>query len=186
MSVERFENFLSQQVAEKVESKPFDWTTRRNRWIRHLDLFYKSVESFLQSYINEKKVKIFYGREDISEFINGKTERYEVKNAIISFGTNRIELKPMGTIMVGCKGCVNLIGPKGKASFLLVESAASGLKISFSVKTKSNEEVTKDREFSKEEEWEWKILESSTAEFLARILREVIGEFQKKVYNSVN
>ena len=147
MSNKKFEEFLNQQT-ENAESKAIDWNEKKGNWIKDLDSFYGSIESYLKPYIEEGKIKITYGGKKIFEEHIGE---YEVKNAIIFFGSNKVKLEPIGTNLIGIKGRVDLIGPNGKVKFFLV--TPNGPNISVQI---GKPPLPEEKEF--EEECAWKIV----------------------------
>lgn len=155
MSNSRFEDFLNKQNSQS-QSTMVDWNIELNEWKESLESLYKEIQSFLQPYIQEEKINLSYQIIKIEEENIGE---YEVQEALISFGNNAVKLVPIGTNLIGAKGRVDLIGPKGKIRFVLVNSAATAPKISFRVCIQG-EEHPEEEECPEEIKWEWKIATS--------------------------
>ncbi|MDP8239928.1 MAG: hypothetical protein P9X24_12630 [Candidatus Hatepunaea meridiana] len=152
MANKEFDEFLKRQASHS-QSKKIDWAAKRSEWIEYLDRFYKTIESYLKSYVDEGKIKISYYKKEIFEQYIGE---YEAQTATISLGANRLKLDPIGTNLIGSKGRVDLIGPNGKIKFVLVDSAASAPKISARVYIKGEKPPSKEK-LPEVTSWAWKI-----------------------------
>lgn len=149
-----FDDFVNQQIAKEEPS--IDWTRRRDDWIRHLDEFYQLAEGFLQKYIDQGKVRITTATKQITEEHIGS---YDVKSLEVQIGTIKVLLDPIGTLIVGAKGRVDMRregmdGPYGTVKFVLVPKTASSPTIRVIVRDSSSE--TKDEPEPIVEEWAWK------------------------------
>ncbi len=147
----KFEEFLNQQIKD-TESNSINWDKKKDDWLRHLDSFYSSIESLLKPYIEEKKIKIAYGKKKIFEKHIGD---YEAKNAIIFIGANKIKLEPIGTNLIGVKGRVDLIGLNGKIKFVLVNSTANAPNISAQIGI--GKPYLPEEKQPEVKSWDWKI-----------------------------
>ena len=143
-----FDDFVNQQIAKEEPS--IDWTRRRDDWIRHLDEFYQLAEGFLQKYIDQGKVRITTATKQITEEHIGS---YNVKSLEVEIGTIKVRLDPIGTLIVGAKGRVDMCGPHGMVKFVLVPKTASSSAIRVIDRDSSSE--TKD-EPEPVKEWAWK------------------------------
>ena len=143
-----FDDFVNQQ--DKKEP-PIDWTQRRDDWKKHLDEFYQLVEGFLQKYIDQGKVHITTATKQITEEHIGS---YDVKSLEVQIGIIKVRLDPIGTLIVGAKGRVDMLGPHGTVKFVLVPKTASSPTIRVIVRDSYSE--TKDEPEPIVEEWAWK------------------------------
>jgi hypothetical protein len=102
---------------------------------------------------------------------------------IVQIGRRQITMTPVGTLLVGAKGRVDVVGPAGRTRFVLVSSEASSpvIKVTVSIGGKPDSlapEVT-----PKEIKWAWKIATSPptisyielTQESLFQVLMEVVN-----------
>ena len=129
MANKNFDEFLERQ-ASHTQSTKIDWAAELNEWIKYLNGFYETIESYLKPYVDEGKIEISYGKKKIFEESIGE---YEAQTVTISLGANKLKLNPIGTNLIGAKGRIDLIGPNGKIRFVLVDSAASAPRISVRV-----------------------------------------------------
>ncbi len=132
MANKRFDEFIKRQ-ASHTQSTKFDWAAELIEWINYLDKFYETIESYLKPYVDKGKVKISYSKKKIFEENIGE---YEARAATISLGTNKLKLDPIGTMLIGAKGRIDMIGPNGKIRFVLVDSAISGPRVEVRIYTK--------------------------------------------------
>jgi hypothetical protein len=90
-------------------------------------------------------------------------------------------MTPIGTLLIGAKGRVDVVGPAGRARLVLVNSIASGPTIRVTVSIGGKPEPPTAEVEPKEITWEWKIATSPpairyielTQESLFRALMEV-------------
>ncbi len=119
MGTQSFDDFVRQQQ-ETVGT--FDWAQEKDAWLQHLKLLYNSVSDFLQSYVEKGEIKIVYVDATLTEEDIGT---YPVKELAIKIGRGDVLLKPVGTRIFGARGRVDIIGPRGRAQLILVDSKAN-------------------------------------------------------------
>lgn len=143
-----FDDFVNQQIAKEEPS--IDWTQIRDDWIKHLDEFYQLAEEFLQKYIEQGKVHITWITKQINEEHIGS---YDVKSLEVQIGTIKVRFDPIGTLVLGVKGRVDMHGPHGTVKFVLVPKTDSSPTIRVIQESK-----VKDEQEPVIEELAWKIL----------------------------
>jgi hypothetical protein len=153
MSKKEFTEFISRQKPPVTkEEKPIDWAAQKEEWLKYLSDLYRMVESFLKEYTDSGKIALQYKNIELSEENIG---RYTVQAMTLTFGTNRITLTPIGTLLIGTKGRVDMIGPKGPVRLILADKDSTGIRVTVRVldaNTPAVEEVTKPIN------WEWKVV----------------------------
>ena len=118
MSNRKFDQFLESQK----RPVPMDASARRSWWLGRLNDFYTLVESFLQEYIHAQKISTARIKLQIHE---EQTGAYDAEALSIFVGSNEVQLRPVGTYLIGARGRVDLVGPMGKVHFVLVEEDAN-------------------------------------------------------------
>ena len=78
-----------------------------------------------------------------------------MKSLEVHIGTIKVQFEPIGTIIFGAKGRVDMHGPHGTVKFVLVPKTASSSTIRVIVRDSSSE--TKEEPEPIVEEWAWKI-----------------------------
>jgi len=117
MSNRKFEQFLETQQ----RLLPMDASERRTWWLERLEEFYALIESFLTDYIHSQKISITRMKLQINEELTGP---YDATALTVHVGANEVNLRPIGTYLIGARGRVDLVGPVGKVHFVLVEKDA--------------------------------------------------------------
>ncbi len=119
MGTHSFDDFVKQQ---RETVRTFDWTKEKDEWLRHLGMLYKSVTNYLRPYVERGEIKIAYLDATLTEDDIGS---YPVKELAITIGRSQVRLEPIGTRLLGARGRVDMIGPRGKVQFLLVNRKAT-------------------------------------------------------------
>jgi|SRR5271154_5029891 len=151
MEKSRFDEFVEDQLKTKTED--IDWASKKAQWQANVKGFYREVESFLKSYTKSGKIQIKYDETTLREDYIGE---YKVERAIILLGAHSISLQPIGTNLFGARGRIDMIGPRGKVTFVLVDKESDKPKLSVSVSTKVHGKAVQEKEKTPKE-WAWKI-----------------------------
>lgn len=162
MSARRYANtefgaFVKRQHASVAETERADWAKERNDWLRHLTELYNRTELFLADYIKTGEIKLHYRDIEINEENIGS---YSARQMILKIGPQEIVMTPIGTLLIGAKGRVDVVGPAGRARLVLVDSKTSGPTIKVSVSAGGNSELPAAKAEPNEIKWEWKIATS--------------------------
>lgn len=134
MGTQDFARFVEKQQ-ELAASSSIDWGKMRDEWLSDLDALYQTVRGFLEKYIENGSITVsFTGIELIEENLGS----YEARKMEIKIGAQRIYLVPVGTLIVGSKGRVDVEGTAGRAQLLLLDERAKNpadlIKITVNIK----------------------------------------------------
>ena len=173
-----FDTFVRLQQPVLEEGEAVDWAKERDEWVSHLKELYDQIESFLAKYIEIGEIKRSYSDITLNEENIGS---YTARQMILKIGRQEIRLTPVGTLLIGAKGRVDVEGPAGRTRFLLVNSEASRPTIKVTVSIGGKPEPPAAEAAPKEIKWAWKIATSPptiryielTPESLFRALMEV-------------
>ncbi len=161
VTTKEFEEFVKRQKSSAAAEPPVDWDKERRDWIAHLDALYEKVESFLKKYKDEGSIGIEYKETELFEENLGT---YPVRTMIIQIGRQAINLTPVGTLLIGSKGRVDVEGPYGKAALVLVDKDTFSPYQLLRVKIiDPKERAQPETENEKKIEWAWKIATRSPA-----------------------
>jgi len=152
MSKKDFENLLKKHES-KSEEKEINWEEQKNEWLTFISQFYSLVESWLAPYKSEEKLSYEYKKTQITEDYIGT---YDVDVMIVDFAGQKLTLEPIGTLLIGTKGRIDMEGARGRVQFILVDKESKGMKVSVSISI--NNEPPPKKEERKEPEWTWKIV----------------------------
>ncbi|WP_202369639.1 hypothetical protein [Pseudomonas sp. MWU318] len=153
-----FSEFVSKH-SDVVESAKFDPEKEIDEWINYLDQLYRTIEGFVSPYGDEGAVQLVFAPISIMEESLGT---YVVNSARLLVGNAKFIFNPIGTMLIGSKGRVDLIGPTGRAMLALVRGNGPRISVKVTIDDGSKQVVTdsKSREeaLEKLEPWEWKIV----------------------------
>ncbi len=124
MSKQDFEAFLQRHEASVDEESRTDWHKRKSEWLAHIAEFYDRVQGWLQDFIAQRKVAISdYPLELNEDFIG----HYETRKLILQIANQEVVFRPAGTLLIACRGRIDMEGPAGTVRFVLVEKEAAGV-----------------------------------------------------------
>lgn len=115
---EEFENFLDDQQQENTKVK-IDWNEIKEEWVDNVSSFFDMVERFLAKYVQNGKVTTSYNDYLMHEEDLGP---YNTKKLIINLGRKRVEFVPVGRLIFGAKGRIDMEGASGKVRFIFTEN----------------------------------------------------------------
>jgi len=156
MSKKEFDDFLKKE--EEKKKPAIDWEAEKKWWLDKLYNLYKDIQNWLKEYVENNQLSVEYSKIDIYEEALGS---YTVQQMKIKIGKKTAKLIPIGTILIGTKGRVDMTGDAGTIRFILADKQATGPKIEIKVFL-SEEEKRKDEEKRKKAikpkiDWTWKI-----------------------------
>ncbi len=160
MTRQAFDNFIKKTNA-KAESAKVDWHERREEWLDYLGEFYDMVDGFISDYVKSCQMSCIRTKTTLNERNIGS---YDVDILSIEISGITIRLTPVGTILIGGKGRVDMVGPNGKVKFVLVPEGSTGPRIAIrEAECNNNNDIHDCPETDTEESiraWEWRIMTS--------------------------
>jgi hypothetical protein len=158
MGSKSFDEFVRrEQEAVKVSrEKPVDWQAEKNTWLHHLELLYAEVIGYLKPY-ESSGVTVNLRPIELSEDYIG---RYSADAMDITIGGKTITLEPVGTLIVGSKGRVEVVGPLARAQLFLLDSRLKSMSelIHVSVSVNSGPPSSSRHEPASDIRWVWRIV----------------------------
>ena len=123
-----FDAFVKRQQAGSSEDEGVDWEKERDESLGYLKELYRQTESFLEEYTKTGQIKLTYRKIETNEENIGS---YNADQAILKIGRQEITMTPVGTLIIGAKGRVEVVGSAGeRASFwLIAKRPVRGLKL---------------------------------------------------------
>ena len=98
-------------------------------WLRELDALYSAMEGYLQSYTKSGQITIERRSVELTEDYLGT---YEAEALAMSIGNDEIIAQPVGTMLIGSSGRVDLTGPRKTLRIVLLEKGGPAMKITIS------------------------------------------------------
>ena len=152
MSKKDFEDLLIKHES-KSEEKEIDWQKQKEEWLDYIRSFYSSVESWLNPFKKAGKLTFKYKKSQLTEDYIGT---YDVDIMIVDFAGQKLRLEPIGTLLIGTKGRIDMEGTRGRVQFILADKDSKGMKVDVSISVDS--EPQKKEERQKVPNWTWKIV----------------------------
>lgn len=121
MSNKKFDAFVNEQISQKAEQR-INWEKRREEWLSHVQVFFKQVKEFLHDYVSKGQIEIVFSPMKINEEYLGE---YELQKACIFIGKNQIVLEPVGALIIGAFGRIDMKGAYGTIKFILTDTELS-------------------------------------------------------------
>jgi hypothetical protein len=118
-----FDDFVKRQQPTAAETKPIDWAKQRDEWLQHLRQLYDQIETFLAEYLESGEIKRDYRDITLNEENIGS---YKARQMVLNIGRQEITLTPIGTLLIGAKGRVDVVGRQERpASFWSIAKCQS-------------------------------------------------------------
>ncbi len=156
MHSNNFDEYVRRQQEASFEGPPINWEQERDEWLVYLNRLYKEIESFIGKYASLGQIRFKYQVIELNEEHIGS---YNAKQMVLRIGKQEVRLEPIGTLLIGSKGRVDVVGSSGKAQILLVDSRVSDprslVHVSVGV---GRQPPAVPRELPRKIQWEWKIL----------------------------
>jgi hypothetical protein len=161
MSKSDFDQFVKRQQAEQQELTDIvDAKRQHDEWIHYLGALYGDITRYLESYISTNQAQIDYRDIRLNEEFIGT---YVAREMLLKIGRSTVTFTPIGTMLIGMKGRVEVQGSSGTASLILVNKLATSARslIQVRVVRVGNRPLPQPPQPSREEinkiEWMWKI-----------------------------
>jgi hypothetical protein len=176
MDTKTFDRFVSQQ---QESSASVNWSQVRNEWLGDLDQLYSKIESFLAKYLHAGQIRLEYRIISLNERDIGA---YNARQMVLRIGRQQVDLVPVGTLLMGSKGQVDVVGPAGKAEIMLVDGKLDARRprvlvtVGVGGRLASSEQV-------REPHWEWRIVSPPPERRYIEITQESLFQLIMEVAN---
>jgi len=156
----RFDDFVDEQ---RKRGTSLDAAARLLQWKADIADFFQLVEGFLKPYIESDKIKLSRRKTDVIEDFLGE---YAVENIEIFIGPAQVNLKPIGAIIVGARGRIDMVGPDERTiMFILVNEKATKPAIPVQI-YREGEKPSAKVDPAESGKWVWKIATKPPMQFL--------------------
>ncbi len=144
MGKDNFDEYLKTHELKKEIKNKIDWEKQKKEWLDHINDFYEKIEILLADYITQNKVEIVYDDMKLTEQYIGE---YNSKRLSLKMLDQEVTFTPVGTLMIGSKGRIDMEGSLGKVRFLLADREQNNIAVRTRLREKNNDEII----------WEWRI-----------------------------
>jgi hypothetical protein len=175
-----FDEFVkSQQVPEHPE---IDWNQRRDEWLQNLNDLYSRIQGFLKEYIDSGQMQFESSSIELYEENIG---RYAARQVTLKIGRKQVKFQPVGTLLIGSKGRVDVVGPGvTDARLVLIDSKATHASDMVRVYVSLDGKppiVPKDE--PREIKWEWKMVTRPPERRFIELTQETFFQMIMEVAN---
>lgn len=159
MSRADFDAFVKRQAAEKTQPEGFDPQQQLQEWQDYLKQLYGDVALYLGEYINTGQATIKFEDITLNEDFSGP---YTVPQMNLRIGDSMVIFEPVGTMLIGSKGRVDVLGPRGSARLSLINRKITNANQMVRVRVRLANEPDPPPEPGEEPiEWGWKVIKTS-------------------------
>jgi hypothetical protein len=181
MNEKTFDKFVNRQQEAATEIMSMNWGKERDEWLSHLERLYSKIESFLKKYKLSGQIRIEYRKVQLNEEGIGS---YTAKQMTLWIGLQEVDLVPLGTLFIGSKGRVDVIGPMGKGEILLVDRQRTSGRPQVLVSVGMNGKVpSAPIKPARRVDWEWRIVSRPPERNFIEITQESLFQLIMEVAN---
>lgn len=157
MIKDTFKEFVDQKVSE-ASKEPVDWGKEKDDWLFKLAQLHIQIISWLTPYVTNQSVQI--GQEMVS-LVEENIGSYQAPMTTITIGKSHVKLEPIGTLLIGARGRVDMKGPNGVARLVIVPKESTGPSVRVNVILPGQPQLPSPRvEPPPVSEWVWKFASS--------------------------
>ncbi len=181
-----FKDFVQRQQQPRSGDEAIDWSKERDDWLDHLAQLYARIAEYLDEYIKGGTIKLHYATIELNEENIGA---YEAKRLVIAIGAQEIVFTPVGTLLIGSKGRVDVEGSAGKSRLVLIDKNVTDPRQMIRVTVTaipargSPKPSPMPASSPKEIEWAWKIVSRPPAMQFTQLNKETLFEMLMEVSN---
>lgn len=132
MSASAFDEFINRKTAQSDAASSIHWERRREDWLADIEGLYRDVARHLRDYLDDGRIVM--SRESVTLDEEGLS-RYSVPKLVLQIGSDTVDFIPIGTLIFGAWGRVDLVGPQGRVRLVLVERDTSRASLNVSIIT---------------------------------------------------
>jgi len=151
MSSSDFADFVKRQ-SERSNEPEIDWEKTKDEWLQRLSELYKSVEGYLKDFTESGQIKIQSVPIYLSE---EKLGTYSASKVTIDIGAQHVELVPVGTLLIGSAGRVDMKGPRRTVRIVLADRDSDAPRVAFRVFDPSKPQTAP---AERKVNWTWKLV----------------------------
>lgn len=168
-----FDDFVKRQQQELSASqsvKKFNARDELEYWLGRLNTLYSDIQGYLDEYIKQGHVKCEIGEIELREDFSGA---YRAPMMRIEIGLKKVRVVPIGTMLIGSKGRVDVVGPTGSARLALINAKTRSprqmIRVEIVDPTRPRQPDISDRQ---EPEWVWKFIGPSASATFTDLSKE--------------
>lgn len=184
MASTSFDDFVRRQseAVKLSDETPVDWQAQKAEWLRYLDNLYSQVNQYLKSYVDAGDIVIGFREVNLNEEFIGP---YSAREMIITIGGKVIKLEPIGTLFIGFKGRVDVVGPLARARLVLLNEKVKSLSqiFHFSSRVVGKSSLPPPPNPRVDINWVWRIMTRPPRQEIVEINKETFSNLLMEISN---
>ena len=145
MGLKDLEGFLNDD--KKDEGQEVNWENHKREWLKVVVDFYNDVTSWLQPLVGAN----FSFNFETIVLQEENIGPYETKKMYIYAKGHKVVIEPKGTLIIGAKGRIDMIGPYGNVRFIYVDKRLNRPNITVRIHTDVEKAMLEQKQVNKEE-----------------------------------
>ena len=117
MAEQEFSEFVRRKTQRMKAEEVIDWAKRRADWLQGLEELYARMEDYLKPYTQAGEIRIERTPMRLREDHLGT---YHAEKLTFRIGREKIVAKPIGTLLIGASGRVDLSGSRKTLKIVLL------------------------------------------------------------------
>ena len=153
-----FDNFVKRQLQKAEDPRGRDWAAvQLQEWLTYLEKLHADVQTYLTDYLKKGSITCTFANIEMHEEDIGN---YIARVLILHIGREMIQLVPVGTMLIGTKGRVDVVGRAGTARLALINRTTTSARQMIKVTIRSAENPNpQELEAAPDQiDWVWKVV----------------------------
>ena len=155
MSRAEFDEFVDRKQKHQVDGAVLDPQIQIAEWQGRLNELYGLIDGFMASYIKDAKATSSRHEITLNEEFSGP---YAAPELVLEIGQSTILFKPVGTMLIGSRGRVDVLGPRGNSRLALVDRIIDRASQMVSVRLIEPGAIEMQPPEKRAVDWVWKII----------------------------
>lgn len=179
-----FDEFVKRQQEEAAAAQaepPFDADSELKTWLDRLNSLYKELSGYLADYVQAGSVSYQLQDINLEEDFSGP---YVAKMMLVRIGLKQIRVVPIGTMLIGSRGRVDIIGESGRSRLMLVNAKVTNPKQLVQVQIVDPSRTPQKKATRREQiDWVWKIVSAQPSFAFVELTKETFFDALLDVSN---
>ena len=127
---------ILEEILQKKQKlkKTADWSRRKHIWLNSVQEFYQDIATWLGPFTEKGLLKITCENAVKREENIGE---YHVKKMVLNISEETVTFDPVGTLIMGARGRIDMTGKNGTVMFVLVDRESRTPRIRIKTDTES-------------------------------------------------
>lgn len=174
-----FDDFVNDQQVDETSGDTEFWKNELHEWLAYLDRLYATIEDYLKPYVEGGTIHIAYRDVEINEENIGL---YQARQMLVKIGRQEVLFTPVGTVLFGTKGRVDVEGTAGRARLILTDRSSTRPQIKATIQRGEHIGAPLPAETT-DIDWTWKIATNPPQITYIELTRQTLFDLVMEVAN---